>query len=84
MFIKTDVLREFQVNIQTFPNLEFIGVHNCSIEFTNIDDELANEIDENKIPSVMDFRDSHSLNLMSSKNTNVLGKIVKQIKKIFK
>jgi hypothetical protein len=84
LFIKTDVVREFKLNIQTFPNLEFIGVHNCNIEFTNIDDELVNEIDENKIPSVMDFRDSHSLNLMSSKNTKVLGKIVKQIKKIFK
>jgi hypothetical protein len=76
IFIIDNNKRKFNIAVDNFPNLEFVGSYKCTVMFDQM-------VTTQPLPYIMDFKDHNSMMMMIKKNYTSLSIIVKQLKKIY-
>jgi len=76
IFIIDNNKRKFNIAVDNFPNLEFVGSYKCSVMFDQM-------VTTQPLPYIMDFKDHNSMMKKKKKNYTSLSIIVKQLKKIY-
>ena len=76
IFIIDNNKRKFNIAVDNFPNLKFVGSYKCSVMFDQM-------VTTQPLPYIMDFKDHNSMMMMIKKKYTALSIIVKQLKKIY-
>lgn len=84
IFIVDNNKRKFNIAVDNFPNLEFVGSYKCTVMFDQMVDQMVDlMVTTQPLPYIMDFKDHNSMMMMIKKNYTSLSIIVKQLKKIY-
>ena len=76
MFIRDNNSQQYNISLENFPNIKYIGVYKANILFVQ-------ESPHMDTPYTMEFRDNQGIELMIKKPPSTIAKIINQLKKIY-
>lgn len=76
MFIRDNNSQQYNISLENFPNIKYIGAYKANILFVQESTQMDN-------PYTMEFRDNQSIELIINKSPSSIAKITSQLKKIY-